>query len=87
MNILREQCYTVVRAAGSHGIDIVAFLSLAYNPSEMPLIRAISVKATPYVSKKDMDEIRGLKLPAIVSKELWHFSPKTKKKKGGLKIL
>ena len=73
---LEKEGYLCVRGAGSKGIDVVAFLSLAFNPQEKPLIRAISVKATKYVGKKDIKEIKGLKLPLIVSKELWHYSKK-----------
>jgi len=89
MRILEKQGYVCTRSAGSHFVDIVAFMKQtslmdgAFNKflssvfEELPLIRAISVKyhkAKP--SKKEIQEVRDWNLPSIVSCELWHKQPR-----------
>lgn len=85
MKTLEEKGYICVRGAGSHGIDIVAFLSKGNSWAvslverfDKPLIRAISVKAKKYVTSAEIREIKDAPLPNIVSKELWHYKPRAK---------
>ena len=69
---LEKLGYKTYRSAGSKSpVDIFAFLS--QNNTEQPIIRAIQVKFSKYVSKKDIQELTKLKLPAVVKKEIWHY--------------
>lgn len=74
IKILEEQNYCCIRSAGSHKTDIIAFLTNQKEEGQ-PVIRAISVKATKYISKKDKEELENLRLPSFVSCEIWQFLP------------
>ncbi len=76
---LKKEGYLAVRTAGSHSaLDVIAFLQKGV---DLPLIRVVQCKASKYVSKKDIKELKDLFLPAIISKELWHFT------RGKLKVI
>ena len=75
---LEKQHYFAMRSAGSHKIDVIAFLQK--DKLEYPLIKAISVKSGKYISKKDIKELKDIKLPNIVEKQIWHYRPHKKVK-------
>ena len=78
IQILEKDGYYCLRTAGSHSeADIISFSTK--DNTEQPLIRFIQCKASKYVSKGDIKKLKMLRLPTLVSKELWHFKPKLRR--------
>ena len=72
MRLLEKEGYVCIRTAGSHSpMDIVAFLKK--ENMELPLVRAIQCKATKYIAKKEIEELKSFFLPLIIRKEIWHY--------------
>lgn len=70
--ILEKKGYCCIESRGSHGtIDIVALLQK--DNTELPLIKAIQVKSGASNYIKDWKKLTLLKLPAIISKEIWIY--------------
>lgn len=75
IKILEAEGYTCSRSAASKGrVDIYAFLTDQKEECQ-PVVRAISVKATKYITQKDKEELETLRLPSFVSCEIWQFLP------------
>lgn len=73
---LEELGYTAIRSGGSKKIDICAFLRTDAEEQEQPVIRCIMVTVNQTKAKrsKDLEYLRAMRLPSIVSKELWVWS-------------
>ena len=80
---LEREGYIAQRSAGSHGIDVIAFLRQSFDHvgiysaheilahKEQPVIRCLMITCsdTKAKRKKDIEYLKDL--PTIVSKELW----------------
>jgi len=74
IEFLKKEGYNYVRGAGSHNIDIVAWL--VNGKTEKPVYRFIEVKygvLSPGAKRLAMQKLRDARFPASASVELWHF--------------
>lgn len=79
MRLLEKQNYLCLRMAGSHSpFDVFALLNSYHNPDDLSAIRAIQIKSGKSPIKKDLAKISKLKIPHIISRELWQFLPRKK---------
>ena len=75
MRTLEKLGYLCIRTAGSHSpFDVIAFLTK--DNTEHHIIRAIQVKASKYVPKKEIEKFKRVVIPTIITKELWHYTKK-----------
>jgi len=74
---LEKDGYHAQRSAGSHKIDVLAFLKKDQD-SEQDVVKAIMVTrdTSPAKRKADIDKLLSYNLPTIVQKELWVYCPK-----------
>ena len=72
MQVLEKEGYLALRMAGSHSPFDVIGLLLADN-TELPIIRAIQCKLGSSPTKEAYKQLKGLKIPAVIQKEIWHF--------------
>ena len=70
IKILEKENYLVLRSAGSH-TKIDVFAILVKDGEEKPIFRAIQCKRGSSPFKKDLQAIKKLNLPKIISKEIW----------------
>jgi len=77
MKTLQKMGYHTFRMSGSHTpFDVIAVLWK--EGTELPLIRFIQVKFGKYISKGVIEELKKIKLPSVIQKEIWHYRPKKK---------
>lgn len=72
MRTCEKEGYKTYRMAGSHSqFDVFALLIDDDNNPNKPTVRAIQAKAGKSPYKQALKELRLLKVPSVVQKEIW----------------